>query len=164
MKKVYVGLMAIGAVVGPFAAMSMIHADDGKRVETVVRQTQDDDEAAWAAWRHDFRTMLEADEQYAAAEATLKAHEGDDKGVYAKLEAVAADRYREIARVVYEGHFEAREHYDAEFDELVTRQAAETPVQRKLAVCKAIQNRCEDDDNPDNMEWCILWFANCDSV
>lgn len=163
MKKVYVGLMAIGAVVGPFAAESVIHAEDAKRVETAVRQTQSDDEAAWAAWRDDFWATLSADEEYVAAEGALKAHEGADQAEYARLEAVVNDRYREIARVVYEEYFDAREIYDAEFDELISRQA-ETPMERKLAVCKAIQTRCEDDQNPDNMEWCKLWFANCDGV
>ena len=164
MKKIYVGLMAIGAVVGPFAAESVIHAEDAKRVETVERQTQGDDEAAWAAWRDDFSNILKADEEYASAAAALKAHEGADQAEYAKIEAVVNDRYREIARVVYEEYFDVWEGDDAGFDELIGERGGLTPAQQKTKICDAIGARCTDDANPDNMEWCKLWFKECAPV
>lgn len=161
MKKIYVGLMAIGAVVGPFAAESVIHAEDAKRVETVERQTQGDDEAAWAAWRDDFSNILKADEEYTAGVAALKAHEGADPAEYARLEGVVNVRYREIARVVYEEYFDVWEGDDAGFDELIRGGVGLTPAQKKEAVCDAIGLRCKDDNNPENMEWCKLWFKEC---
>ncbi|MCH8148720.1 MAG: hypothetical protein IH987_12110 [Planctomycetes bacterium] len=164
MKKIYVGLMAIGAVVGPFAAESVIHAEDAKRVETVERQTQGDDEAAWAAWRDDFWARLSADEEYVTAEGALKAHEGADQAEYARLEAVVNDRYREIARVVYEEYFDVWEGDDAGFDELIGGRDGSTPAQKKVLICDAIGARCKDDSNPDNMEWCKLWFKECAPV
>lgn len=164
MKKVYVGLMAIGAVVGPFAAESVTHAEDVKRIEIAERQTQGDDEVVWAAWRNDFWAMLLADEEYHTAEAAVRTHEGDDKAEYARLEAVANVRFREIARVVYEEYFDVWKGDDAEFDELIGRQAEETHQQKLIAVCKSIQTRCEDLPAEDAMPWCTLWFEHCVGV
>lgn len=164
MKKIYVGLMAIGAVVGTFTAESVIHAEDAKRFETVERQTQGDDEAAWAAWRDDFSNILKADEEYAAAVAALKAHEGADPAEYARLEGVVNVRYREIARFVYEKYFDVWEGDDTGFDELIRGADLQTPEQQKVAVCASIAERCADKSNTKAMEWCELWFRECAPV
>ena len=121
MNKVLVRGIAIGLGSGLFAVAPLLYAGEGK--EAAQTQTRSDEEEAWEAWNAEFWPMLEADEEFAAAQAAWLAYEGDDDEEDARLEDVVDNRYRAIALLVYERHFGKWRGDHVEFDELIVIRA-----------------------------------------
>ena len=130
MKQIPVTCMVILISVGLLATSPLIHAEQPKPTVPVETQAQQD-EVKWTAWRSDFEARLEADEKYATAKAAVEAHEADELKERNCLVAARNDRYREIARGVYEAHFGRWEGDDGEFDGLIAIRDSDSPI----AVC-----------------------------
>ncbi len=131
MKRLLTGLMVLGLCAGLCGVSSLLYAADPEPVESIDAQAEQEEEAAWDAWRTDFEARLAADEKYLAAEEeALKGYFGD-VDEYRVLEEARAERYREIALITYEEHFGVWTGTTDEFDALMEVKAAdENPLKQ----------------------------------
>ncbi len=125
MKKLLTGLTVLGLCAGLLGVSSLLYAADPEPVESTDAQAEQEEDAAWDAWRTDFEARLAVDEEYLAAEEALAGWVGEDDEEYAILEDACARRYREVALVVYEGHFGEWTGTMDEFDEAVAEQPSD---------------------------------------
>jgi len=130
------GSLAFVAMAGEDAARK----DEQRKLPSVLPAEQDN-EAAWDAWREEFHRLLDADEAYKAAVAAVETYYGDDKAEYEALVAVRDDSYRAVALALYEDYFGAWTGTLGEFDNLIAVMAVNPNIkacrENAVAACGA---------------------------
>jgi len=136
MKKFLVRMMAIGVVLSLFAPIPVIYAAEGEQTEAARLQVQEEqDNAAWEAWRVDFAEVLDANKGYAAAKAAAEEYDGESPQERAMLEACRDAIYYALARPVYEHHFGPWEGDHAEFCEFLQSKEQAERLRQMISTC-----------------------------